>query len=352
MADNPYSGSRKRRIKAARVTHVSLTKRGKNKMPVMMKGEGVGEGVPFQLHTTLTKMDKEGLLTAIVWPANRPDSVGDWATPETVQQMAHDFLGYGGRLDMDHDLNPLTPQQVQLCESFIVAKGDARFENWKDYEGQPVGELAGSWAQVYRIHDPAIKQLFESGGWNGVSLFGPCVVETAAKSDTTTNLDSEINDMDSKELKDAIVTGVTEALKAALAAKSEPTPAPAAPAKPEPIKFQGDPLNVDDIAKHEERLFIATLDLSKAEDVAKLRERAEAKAKAGQKKDEKPGSELELAKAELEAAKERLKKAEGASGQPTSEKKSDDESDAQRQARLGKERAERLNQQRGFAAKK
>lgn len=257
-----------RRITKAKITHISLCSRGKNRQPVLMKS---GNRLQVEM---LTKAGKEGLLYALVYVPDRPDADGDVASAEVIKGMAHDFLANaaeaGGGIDIEHNLQTLGPDKVRIAETFIVQKGDPRFEGWSDYEGAAV-DPTGSWGVALKILDPELRKAAERGELNGVSMFGTAEVESV-KSDTSTPQPQDDIEMTPEQLQAAIEAALAKALP-----KAEPTPAPVVPPAPAKITFEGDPTNLDDIAKHEEKLFMASLDLSKAEDVAKLRARVEAK---------------------------------------------------------------------------
>lgn len=292
----------KRRITKAKITHLSLCQRGKNKQPVLMKS---GNRLQVEM---LTKAAKEGILYALVYVPDRPDSDGDVASADVIKGMAHDFLSNaaeaGGGIDIEHNLQTLGPDKVRIAETFIVQKGDPRFEGWSDYEGKSV-DPTGSWGVALKILDPELRAAAERGELNGVSMFGTAEVESVkAETAAQPTTQDENPDMTPEQMK-ALAEMIAKALKPeAPAAPAVPTPA----AKPEPIKFEGDPTNLDDIAKHEEKLFMASLDLSKAEDVAKLRARVEAKKAQPQN----PAPENAARVAELEAELANLRKASNA----------------------------------------
>jgi hypothetical protein len=230
---------KRRRITKADIKFVSLCAQGKNGMSVIYKSDGT---VEIQ---TLTKMNDKGELTAVVWPPNREDSEGDFIdNMDVIKDMAHSHARNGFKLDIHHDGKALSPEDVYVAENFIIQKGDARFQDWKDYQGKTIPDLAGGWAQIYRIENKNIRKAFRKGLWNGVSLFGPATVEIVDKSATQT-----IKTMDEQELAKAIRNafkpepqvptvadiskGVVDALIAAgvVAKKAEDEPKAPAPAK-------------------------------------------------------------------------------------------------------------------------
>src|SRR5690606_11766037 len=101
--------------------------------------------------------------------------------------------------------------------------------------------------------------------------FGLAEVEPIAKS--TSILDT-MNEAQLKALLDARDAALLEAITKAVAPKAPTAPAPAAEAPAAPavptVKFEGDPLDLKAVQAHKEKVFIASLDLSKASDVERL----------------------------------------------------------------------------------
>lgn len=290
----------KRRIKRGKITHVSLCRRAMNQLPVLMKS---GDRVQIDL---LTKMQGEGLMHALVYVPDVVDAEGDVASAQVIKQMAHDFLANGGNIDIEHNLQALGPDRVRIAETFIVQKGDARFAGWKDYQGRDVN-AEGSWALILKVLDPELRAAAERGELNGVSMFGQAEIETLHKtSPTNTNTNM------TPEQMQVLVEMLTKSLQAAIKPAVPATPAPA-PAK-EPIPFEGDPLNSEDLAKHMDKVLFASLDLSKPADLAKWQGHV-AKRQAEINKAQ-PTNELAKAQAELKAAQEKLAKLQKASGAP------------------------------------
>lgn len=300
-----------RKIKNAKITHISLCKRGVNHLPVLMKSSG-----RLQVEM-LTKAGKEGLVYALVYLPDVPDREGDVATKEVIKAMAHDFLTNAaeanGGIDIEHNFRVLGPDQVRIAETFIVQKGDPRFADWKDLSGNQVNP-EGAWGLALKVLDPTLRAEFENGSLNGVSMFGHAELEPIGKSDSNahnpnpSNQDQPMTPQETKELATEIAKAV------ALALKPEPEQKPAAPQ----IEFEGDILNEDDLRKHEDKVFVASLDLSKPADVAKLRKHValrKAEDEKRQKLAKSQNKEFDAATAtedELRAEVARLQKASGA----------------------------------------
>jgi hypothetical protein len=295
-----------RKIRRAKITHVSLCRRGVNHLPVLMKSSG-----RLQVEM-LTKAAKEGIVYALVYLPDVPDREGDVATREVIKAMAHDFLANAaeanGGIDIEHNFKVLTPDQVRIAETFIVQKGDPRFEGWKDHSGNQVNP-DGAWGMALKVLDPTLRSEFESGNLNGVSMFGHAELEPIGKSDSNAHNPNQPqeNPMTPQEMA-ALGAEIAKAVVTAL------KPAPETPVQKAQIEFEGDITNEADLRAHEDKLFMASLDLSKPSDVAKLRKHVaarkaeDAKAEALAKSQNPNAGRI----AELEKELGELRKASGA----------------------------------------
>lgn len=147
-------------------------------MPVLYKEQDTS--VEF---STLSKLnDERGELLAVVYAPEVRDSQGDIASAEVIKQMAYDASKAGVEIDIRHDGKPVGKDRAFIAEKFIVAKGDQRFDGWRDYDGKAI-DLTGAWAIVVKIEDADLKKRYRDGDWNGVSLFGPATVEIEKSED-------------------------------------------------------------------------------------------------------------------------------------------------------------------------
>lgn len=209
-----------KRIKKANIKFVSLVPRGKNRLQVIYKADGT-----FELPTLVKaseQFDENGELLAVVYPVGKPDTDGHWADAEAVRGMAHSHARNGLALDIHHNGKPLTKEQAYVAESFVIQKGDQRFEGWKDYEGNPA-DVTGGWAQLIKVEDPILRKAYRDGGWAGVSLYGHGELEEAAPPER----EGEMPPLTKEELESALkksnesivekltelAKGITEALK-------------------------------------------------------------------------------------------------------------------------------------------
>jgi len=274
----------RRRIKKARITHLSLCPMGKNRLPVLFKSDEDSGNLTLEFQTLLKEDQEEGTITAIVWPGEMPDSTGDVASVEVVKEMSYGFMrelasGEGG-LDLRHNLETIDPEDAFIAESFIVQKGDPRFIDMKDRDGDLV-DVTGAWATVIKLDSEKLKNDYRSGEWNGVSMYGQALVEPVAKSEfdldmaasrvfdaMADRLSSKIRngeiDVDADKLLE-ILAKRDETLMATLKkelderlTKEQPaptpaTPAPVAPAKPESegMKLVAPILKAEDVGNPE-----------------------------------------------------------------------------------------------------
>jgi hypothetical protein len=293
----------KRRLLDGGMSLISLVPRGANQVQVLFKDDRVRVEL-----LGVAKMDSEGLLTSLVYVPERPDSQGDVASAEVIKQYCHDFIKNmdGNGIDVMHDCKPVGNDRAQVCENFVVQKGDPRFEGIKDSETGELINPEGAWGTVIKIHDPVLKAPYESGDWCGVSMFGSALVEPLTKFDNQPDPEEDQEMDETKfeallktfgaDLSTTIVEGISKALKPK-EKKVEKTE----------VKFEGDPTNAEDIAKHKDALFLANCDLTTLEGLAKWEQYLVKKTEA-----EKPEDVKELEK-ELEALQARIDKAEKAS---------------------------------------
>src|SRR5690606_3383333 len=163
-----------RRIKKARITHISLVPRGANRMPVLYKQDG---SIQFDLLTKVgSDFDEEGELLAVVYVPELRDSQGDIASAKVVKEMMHSFAKEGKGIDIRHDGKPVGKDRAFVAEQFLVQKGDSRFAGFKDYDGNEV-DVTGAWAVIIKIEDEELRRLYREGQWNGVSMGGVGEVE-------------------------------------------------------------------------------------------------------------------------------------------------------------------------------
>ena len=247
-----------RRIKKADVKFLSLCKRGMNQMPCLFKSDAGDPGVGTIELACLHKFDQNsGELLFVAYAPELRDAEGDIASAEVIKEMAYTHARNGARLDVRHDLKQLETKDAYVAQSFVIQKGDPRFADWKDTHGKLV-DVAGGWGGVVVIENPEIRKEYESGNWNGVSLFGPAQVELNKGDSFAGGLSARLKEGDPVDLEKlaALIAKNNEVLIAGLAKALTPAPvaAPAPLAGPAPHagepKFTGDPSSVADLEKH------------------------------------------------------------------------------------------------------
>lgn len=276
--------ARKRRIQAAKISHISLVPKGANKMPVIYKADD-GTVSFSMLCKAASDFDEQGELAAIVYAPEIRDSQGDIASAAVIKEAMYESAREGVEIDIKHDQTALSKNQAFIAESFIVQKGDERFDGMKDYDGNPV-DATGAWGVVIKIDDPALREKYRSGEWNGVSMGGTAVVTQEKSEDLVERFLSAMEkrlglsdqpssngdiDMKPEELADALAKSneslaksIVDGVKAAFAEilpvkKEEPKDEPKKKATvPAPI-FKGNPLNEDDILAHQRAVALHSL---------------------------------------------------------------------------------------------
>lgn len=343
----------RRRIKKANVKFISLVPKGANMLPVLYKE--ADQGAEFR---ALSKLDEDrGELLAVVYAPEIRDSQGDIASAEVIKQMAYDAAKDGVEIDIRHDGKPVGKDRAYIAERFIVQKGDARFADFKDYQGRPV-DVAGGWAVVVKIEDPALKKLYREGAWNGVSLFGPAEVEIEK---SQADVDSLVDDLARRIKERDMLTA--EALKkmleerdAALLAKIDerlkvnaPTPTKTEDVKKGSEEF--DPLDVTAVeqrlAKLERERLAKEVDWSDPDSVRAYRDALKGGANLAETAEQK-ASRLEKEAADLKAKVAKLSKASNA---PVDAKAPETTlTKEEQEIQAGLEMAKMANARRGYAA--
>jgi len=352
----------KRLILDARVTMVSLCRRGKNKLTTLYKSD---DGARLQaLVKADDSFDDKGQLLAVVAAPGLDDVDGDqFVSPEAIAKSAHSFLQAGGDLDIEHDGKKLDREDVFVAESFVIQKSDERFQGWPDYDGNPT-DVAGGWGMLIQINSDELRKSYRAGDWDGVSLYAPKAhLRELSKSDNTMvdelrkfftdegiiprNSDTGEIDMDVKELaevlkanNEALIEGIAKAVKVEEAPAATDDNDDGAP------EFKGDPTNRKDVEAH-----LASL---RKHDLRKSVDFSDAEAVSALLEDESDDSNKDESD-ELKKARARVAELEKASNLPAGKDDADEEKDVSREplvkAQLVKpENAHKLSEARAAAA--
>lgn len=173
----------KRRLKKVDISFVSLCPRGANQMPVIYKEDG-----SFEINSLVKAaddFDEKGELLTVVYVPEKVDSQGDIASKEVVKECAYTHMRNGADIDIRHDTKALSKDDVFVAESFIIQKGDERFNGIKDLNGEDV-DVTGAWGMVLKINNEDLRKQYREGNWNGVSMYGKAQTEEVQKEDDET----------------------------------------------------------------------------------------------------------------------------------------------------------------------
>jgi hypothetical protein len=346
-----------KKIKWINVDFISLCPRGKNRLKILYKEDGRFEaGVSIKQAPTF---DKNGEIIAAVYIPNHIDMDGEFASEDfAIKSMAYSHARNGGKLDLRHDGKSLTKEQAYVAESFIIQKGDPRFADLVDDEGQKV-DATGGWGAVIKLEDPVLKSSYEFDGWEGVSLFGLAMIESM-KSDEEKVIDrlliqsKEKVRMDESKVLELIkkaLEPITESLVKLIKVKKEEP----APKKEEELKapiFKGDPTRKEDVSAFQKELkkynLMKSVDWQNPEEVGKI-------LLAIDKEDEKDKKlSKEDSDKEIERLKAEITNLEKASKQAPSDPKDpkDAPSEDARLFKIGKEAGKYVNGLREPVSKK
>lgn len=285
---------KRKRFKNTHINCVSLCKRGKNTIRnVYQSNTGALSMRPVFQATD--DFDEKGILLAIAWAPDFDNVDGISATRDEVRQMAYSHLSEGARLNIEHNGRTLAATQAHTAESFLIQSSDARFAGWKSHDGRTVPH-DGAWGLVIQIHDPALRQAYRAGEWDGVSIEGTAQVvlesetsgagkdtdmdfaqllallqslsesmKTIAQSQATAQAAAQAAGT-AQSAPNSAMTALTakldtviESVRTAITQAAAKPAAPTAPAAPERPKFTGDPTDVAALAAHREKLLSESL---------------------------------------------------------------------------------------------
>jgi len=238
----------KKRLKNLKINTLSLCKRGKNGLKTVLKSQGSGASTLEAPSQFLVREDPEvkGRLLVVNVVPNLPDVDGEETETEVVMRAAHEYLRDFRQLDIEHNGKILPKSAAYLAESFIINEGDTRFQDWEDYDGNPV-DVTGGWASVIQLNDPDLIQSYLDGDWDGISMLGTAnlVVEKSKKPKAAPGG----NHMTPEEIK-ALLDGRDEALIqkiVALMSETKETKEDVSEETAQAPVFKGDIQNVEDV---------------------------------------------------------------------------------------------------------
>ena len=161
--------NRKRQILKAKIGFISLCPAGANTIHTMYKSDNGNKNIELQM---LSKdMTEQGELTCCVYVPDLEDSQGDQASAAVIKDFAYDFAKNGGNIDIRHNEEALSKDDIFIAETMIIQKGDERFEGMEDYDGNSV-DVTGGWGVILKVEDEELRKLYRSGDWGGISMGG------------------------------------------------------------------------------------------------------------------------------------------------------------------------------------
>lgn len=113
------------------------------------------------------KYDNEKqIVYSVVYAPGEVDTQGDWATAETIEKAAHNFLANHRKISLDHKTDI---EEYDVVESY-TAKQE---EIWKNEKGETQKVVKGSWILGTHIKDSKLWKSIKSGEkYTGYSLEG------------------------------------------------------------------------------------------------------------------------------------------------------------------------------------
>jgi hypothetical protein len=174
---NKVKRKARRRILKGMIDYISLCPAGANEICTIYKSEDGEQEV--HLSQLCKDMTEQGEIIAVVYAPEMVDDQGDVASAAVIKDFAHDFMRRGGQIDIKHNEIPMSKDDVFIAETTIVQKGDPRFANMTDYEGNSV-DVTGGWGVVIKVLSESLRKDYRSGEWSGVSMGGGMYYEKAA----------------------------------------------------------------------------------------------------------------------------------------------------------------------------
>ncbi len=274
---------RKRQILKAKIGFISLCPAGANTIRTMYKSDDGDKNIDLQVISK--DMSEQGELVCCVYAPDMEDSQGDRASAAVIKDFAYDFAKNGGNIDIRHNEEALSTDDIFIAETLIIQKGDERFEGMEDYDGNPV-DVTDGWGVILKVEDDELRRLYRSGDWGGVSMGGMMQVRDTSdesniekilktilaplmKLKKQENSDMSLNDKDLKQVAE-VVTKTLDARDEATKKKAEEVKVAKEKADKEKAvetktglgmvepMLKADP-SEDDVAKHRKNLAIYEL---------------------------------------------------------------------------------------------
>lgn len=287
----PNPRPKKRLLGGGQITHISLLPGGVEGaigLRPLYKTTDTG----FEIAASVAKVDEKGLLYTVAYPLRKTDSHGDIAeTEEVVEDFAHSFLREGGNnVDLLHDFRKVGDDAAHIAESFIIQKGDPRFQGVRRTDTGELFDPTGSWGVVIKLNDEGLRKEAREGRMQ-VSMAGTTFTEEIksfdkALADRLGNTPNGDFDMDEQKLADLIAKALQPVNEAVTKLAEANKTSGDEPAEKPVIKFEGDASNKEDLRKHEEKLFLNECDLTTLEGLKKWERYLDERTKTNEPKEE------------------------------------------------------------------
>ena len=154
-------------LKDIKVQIVSLVGKAANGFVVICKSADADTNKGnTEINFRISKSDEvKKKIYGIVYSPNKEDSQGDYATAETIEKAADDFMiQLSGTNAIDTNHNMIIEPGLNIVENWIVRKGDELFPN-----------ETGAWAIGVKVKDDEIWNEIQKGELTGFSIYGEAV---------------------------------------------------------------------------------------------------------------------------------------------------------------------------------
>lgn len=152
------------KIIEAKITHISLVRKGANKKKFFEKSDSGDNGKLIIESTRIIKSDEKSannkhILKCVVYEPNDVDLQGDWMDASEIEKVAHDFLKNYRNIDYEHDFEDGFGELVEC----YIAPSDMVVN----------GETIKKGSMVIGVEvDDDVYELVEKGEITGVSMAG------------------------------------------------------------------------------------------------------------------------------------------------------------------------------------
>ncbi len=183
--------TKSKELKNIDVHLISLVDKGANKRTVICKSDDKRTDYSLEKLARIAKVDEDKhLVYGVVYAPDDVDAHGDFATAETIEKAAHNFLAKSNTskaVDTQHNLEPV--DGVTIVESAIIKGGHSILSDEPD----------GTWFIVTKIENEEIWKSVKDGTYTGYSLYGFAERTEEAKSTKNKIVDRLMKWLESEE---------------------------------------------------------------------------------------------------------------------------------------------------------